>query len=135
MFSPIETTAGGIPHWVTSEVAGHLRTNDTDYHATWVPYIDAVSEITRKNQITEGGPVIAMQVENEYIQADSPGHPGKVEMMVQVEEAFRANGIVVPLTFNDAYRGGNYASGKGAVSILPASSSPQLVSYDRFLRT
>ncbi|KDQ12662.1 glycoside hydrolase family 35 protein [Botryobasidium botryosum FD-172 SS1] len=120
-----ETTAGGIPHWVTTEVHGHLRTNDTDYHDTWVPYIKAISEVTRGNQITKGGPVIAVQVENEYIQADSPGQPGKAKYMAEVEQAFRANGIVVPLTFNDAYRGNNYVKGEGSVDIYGFDSYPQ----------
>lgn len=53
-----ETTAGGIAHWVTTEVAGTLRTNATDYQAAWTPYIKAVIDKTIANQVTEGGPVI-----------------------------------------------------------------------------
>lgn len=53
-----ETTAGGIPHWVTAEVAGTLRTNATDYHETWEEYIDALIKFIIPNQINEGGPLI-----------------------------------------------------------------------------
>ena len=55
-----EVTAGGIPHWVTSQVVGILRTNDTDYRATWQEYMAAVINTTVPNQITNGGPVIGM---------------------------------------------------------------------------
>jgi hypothetical protein len=61
-----EVSAGGIPHWVTSEVAGHLRTNNTDYAAAWEPYIDAVADMLVKGgwEVGDktGGPVIAVQV-------------------------------------------------------------------------
>ena len=53
-----ETTAGGIAHWATSLVAGQLRTNATDYKDAWTPYIQRIAEVTRPNQISNGGPVI-----------------------------------------------------------------------------
>ena len=53
-----ETTAGGIAHWVTSQVAGTLRTNATDFEASWQDYISAMIKVTVPNQITEGGPII-----------------------------------------------------------------------------
>lgn len=55
-----ETTAGGIAHWVTSQVAGTLRTNATDYQAAWRDYIAGIINVTAPNQITEGGPVIGL---------------------------------------------------------------------------
>jgi Glycosyl hydrolases family 35 len=55
-----ETTAGGIAHWATSQVAGELRTNASDYKAAWTPYIQAVINATVPNQITNGGPIIGM---------------------------------------------------------------------------
>jgi beta-galactosidase GanA len=53
-----ETSAGGIAHWVTSEVAGHLRTNETNFYESWQDYIRAVIAEVTPWQITEGGPVI-----------------------------------------------------------------------------
>ena len=55
-----ETTAGGIAHWVTTQVAGTLRTNATDYTASWQDYIAGIAKATAPNQITNGGPVIGM---------------------------------------------------------------------------
>lgn len=53
-----ETTAGGLSHWITSEVAGRLRTNATDFRAAWQDYIEGVINVTLPNQITKGGPII-----------------------------------------------------------------------------
>ena len=53
-----ETSAGGIAHWATSEVAGQLRTNATDWRAAWQEYIQGIINVTAPNQITAGGPVI-----------------------------------------------------------------------------
>jgi hypothetical protein len=55
-----ETTAGGISHWATSEVAGVLRTNATDWRAAWQAYVQGIIEQTAPNQINNGGPVIGM---------------------------------------------------------------------------
>lgn len=97
--------AGGIPHWVTSTVTTHLRTNGTSYRDAWEPYIAKVTEISAPWQITTGGPIIAVQMENEYVDRADVGFPGKVEMMVQLKEALLRDGIDVPLTINDAYMG------------------------------
>ncbi|EJU05035.1 glycoside hydrolase family 35 protein [Dacryopinax primogenitus] len=120
-----ETTAGGIAHWVTSEVAGHLRTNATDYESSWVPYIKGIIEECKPYQITEGGPIIAVQIDNEYTQADSPGWPGKAEYFEQLEALYRSEGIVVPLTYNDPGMGDNFAHGPGSVDIYGLDSYPQ----------
>jgi beta-galactosidase GanA len=53
-----ETTAGGIAHWATTEVAGRLRTNDTDFFESWQDYISGIIDETAPFQITEDGPVI-----------------------------------------------------------------------------
>jgi len=53
-----ETTAGGIAHWVTSQVARPLRTNATEFSAAWQDYIQCIIEQAAPYQITNGGPVI-----------------------------------------------------------------------------
>jgi hypothetical protein len=65
-------------------------------------------------------------VENEYVQDSDAGYPGKAEMMRDIERELRDGGIVVPLTFNDAYRGGNFVTGLGAVDLYGLDSYPQV---------
>lgn len=114
--------AGGIPGWVTV-IDGHLRTNDTAYHDAWQQYIREVSEITARYQISEGGPVIAVQVDNEYVtDAHRAFPPGKDGYMQELIDAFRKWGIVVPITFNDASQGDNFAHGVGAADICQTST-------------
>ncbi|KAJ7174237.1 glycoside hydrolase family 35 protein [Mycena crocata] len=112
-----ETSAGGIAHWVTTEVAGQLRTNDSDWSAAWQDYIQAIIKETVPYQINEGGPVI----DNEYTQHD----PGHGEYYEELKAVFHASDIVVPLTYNDPNQGGNFINGTGAVDLYGLDSYPQ----------
>jgi hypothetical protein len=58
-----ETSAGGIAHWTTTEVAGELRSNATDWRAAWEDYVQGIIRETAPNQINNGGPVIGMVVQ------------------------------------------------------------------------
>ncbi|KAL5524689.1 hypothetical protein ACEPAF_9834 [Sanghuangporus sanghuang] len=115
-----ETTAGGIAHWVTSQVSGTLRTNATDFHDSWQDYIAGIINVTIPNQITEGGPIIAVQIDNEYSQ-----RPGNSEYFQELIDTYRAAGVVVPLTYNDPSQGKNFVNGTGAVDIYGLDSYPQ----------
>ncbi|KAF5334106.1 hypothetical protein D9758_016081 [Tetrapyrgos nigripes] len=114
-----ETSAGGIAHWITSEVAGELRTNASDWHNAWQDYVQGVIRETSPNQITEGGPVIAIQVDNEYNQAAG------AEYFADLEAVYRNSSIVVPLTYNDPGQGRNFINGTGAVDLYGLDSYPQ----------
>ncbi|KAJ7740521.1 glycoside hydrolase family 35 protein [Mycena metata] len=116
-----ETSAGGIAHWVTAEVAGRLRTNDSDWTAAWQDYIQGIINETAPYQIHAGGPVIAIQLDNEYTQ-DVPGHGEYYEALKSV---FHASDIVVPLTYNDPNPGANFINGTGAVDLYGMDSYPQ----------
>ncbi|KAK7017416.1 BetaGal-dom2 domain-containing protein [Favolaschia claudopus] len=112
-----ETTAGGIAHWITAEVAGRLRTNDSDWTEAWRDYILGIIEETAPYQINAGGPLI----DNEYTQ-DYPGHG---EYYEELKKVFHDSKIVVPLTYNDPNQGGNFINGTGAVDLYGMDSYPQ----------
>ncbi|KAF8972779.1 glycoside hydrolase family 35 protein [Flammula alnicola] len=103
-----ETTGGGFPGWV-GNIAGSLRANNANYTQAWTPYLTAISKIIAKNQITNGGPIILVQAENEY----SASASNDVYMQAIID-LYRANGIVVPITFNDQHAGqaGNFSPDK-----------------------
>lgn len=111
---------------MTSEVPGHLRTNNTAYREAWTPYIREIARLSKHNQVTEGGPIIAVQVDNEYAQKSEVGFPGKAEMMREIEDELRAGGIMVPLTYNDATPQGAFVKGVGAADIYGLDSYPQV---------
>ncbi|KAG1850871.1 glycoside hydrolase family 35 protein [Suillus subluteus] len=116
-----ETTAGGIAHWVTSEVAGELRTNATDWRAAWQDYLQGVITETVPYQVTQGGPVIAIQIDNEY-----PQEPAThAEYFRELETVYWNSSIVVPLTTNDPGEDQAWINGTGAVDIYGLDSYPQ----------
>ncbi|KAH9480337.1 putative beta-galactosidase C [Psilocybe cubensis] len=108
---------GGIAHWATSEIAGQLRTNATDWQAAWQDYIKGIIEVTAPNQINNGGPVI----DNEYSQSPS----SHAEYFAELEDVYRSSNIVVPLTYNDPGQGRNFINGTGAVDLYGLDSYPQ----------
>ena len=54
-----ETTAGGLALWSTSLVEGDVRVNTTSWNAAYKPYISAIIDFVKPNQITEGGPILS----------------------------------------------------------------------------
>lgn len=115
-----ETSAGGVSHWITSEIAGRIRTNDTDWRDAWEAYISGIIDITVENQITRGGPVIAVQIDNEYSQRQ----PGRAEYFEQLIAKYRGSEMELPLTYNDPNQGSNFINGTGAVDLYGLDSYP-----------
>lgn len=74
--------------------------------------MEKIGAIIAKAQITNGGPVILFQPENEYSGAVGVEFPDP-EYMQYVEDQARKAGIVVPLMSNDAFAGGHNAPGTG----------------------
>ena len=59
-----EVSGGGFPGWL-QQVPGTLRSNDPAFIEATELYAKSIGEITAKAQITNGGPVILFQPENE----------------------------------------------------------------------
>ncbi|KAJ7688189.1 glycoside hydrolase family 35 protein [Mycena rosella] len=116
-----ETTAGGIAHWATSEVAGQLRTNASDWQAAWQAYIQGIIQQTAPNQINNGGPVIGVLLDNEYSQSPIT----HAEYFAELEAVYRNSSIDVLLTYNDPGEGSNFINGTGAVDLYGLDSYPQ----------
>ncbi|KAF9472855.1 glycoside hydrolase family 35 protein [Pholiota conissans] len=118
-----ETTGGGFPGWV-GNIAGSLRANNANYAQAWTPYLTAITKIIARNQITNGGPIILVQAENEY----SASASNNIYMQAIID-LYRANDIVVPITFNDQHAGqnGNFSPDKPGthVDIYCGDSYPQ----------
>ncbi|KAF7299197.1 Beta-galactosidase [Mycena indigotica] len=84
-----ETTGGGFPGWV-GNIAGSLRTNNANYTQAWTPYLTTMSKMIAKYQITNGGPIILVQAENEFSQGTTQS-----PYMQAIIDTYRANGIVI----------------------------------------
>jgi beta-galactosidase GanA len=116
-----ETDGGGFPPWL-NEVGGNVRSTDPHFLQwadQWMGQIDA---IVARHQLTNGtGSVIAYQIENELFDPSASG----LQYMQDLENKARADGITVPLTFNESTVGATlYITGLGAVQIPGFDSYP-----------
>lgn len=109
-----EASGGGFPGWI-QRINGTLRTSATDFLKATDHYAASVGKSIAAAQITNGGPVILVQPENEYTVATSSIKPFPDPVYMQyVEDQLRNAGIVVPLINNDASPKGYNAPGQPA---------------------
>ncbi|KKZ64295.1 beta-galactosidase A [[Emmonsia] crescens] len=120
-----EVSGGGFPGWL-QRVKGQFRTSAKDYLAATDNYIAHIAASVAKAQITNGGPVILYQPENEYtLSLRIHDFPDGKYMQYVIDQA-REAGIVVPMISNDAWAAGNNApgTGKGEVDIYGHDKYP-----------
>ncbi|CAI7652554.1 unnamed protein product [Penicillium manginii] len=96
-----ETSAGGFALWAANGQMGSERTSAESYYSKWYPWIIKIGEIIAKNQITNGGPVILNQHENELQETTHSADNTLVKYMEQIADAFSEAGIVVPSSHNE----------------------------------
>ncbi|KAI0481363.1 glycoside hydrolase superfamily [Xylariaceae sp. FL0804] len=108
-----EVSGGGFPGWL-ARLRGLLRTRSPDYLEATDNYMSYVCGLIAKAQITNGGPVILFQPENEYTVSASDYTPfPDDEYMQYVENQALNAGIVVPLLSNDASPDAHNVPGTG----------------------
>jgi beta-galactosidase len=91
-YSCAEWEMGGLPWWLVKQDGIHLRTTDPKFLEPAVRYFKEVARVLKPLQITHGGPVIMVQVENEY------GSFGKdANYMGILRQTLIDGGINVPL--------------------------------------
>ncbi len=87
---------GGLPAWLLAEDGMRLRTSYEPFLKHIEEYYDKLFEIIAPLQINYGGPVIMMQVENEY------GYYGSdTAYMERMKQMMLDRGVVVPLITSD----------------------------------
>lgn len=98
-----ESSGGGFPGWL-QRTKGELRTRAPDYLAATDLYAAKMGATIAKGQITNGGPIILVQPENEYtgaVTGNTGGFPDPVYFKY-VEDQLRKAGVTVPFISNDA---------------------------------
>ncbi|CAN8104073.1 unnamed protein product [Discula destructiva] len=119
-----EVAGGGFPGWLQRDPA-ILRTNESGYVDATRNYVASIGKIIADAQITNGGPVIAFQAENEYTYGASWVTWPDVEYIETVNELYRDAGIVVPFINNEASTIGLFTPGKpGGPDIYGHDSYP-----------
>ena len=83
---------GGLPAWLFTDPEVGIRRSEPKFVAALQRYLQNVLDIVRPLQITEGGPVVLVQVENEY-----GAYGDDTEYLQELADAIRDAGITVPL--------------------------------------
>jgi beta-galactosidase len=98
---------GGLPAWLLKDPDIRIRCLDAKYMAAVRRYVDRVGRELQGLQITRGGPIILLQVENEY---GSYGNDKKY--METLRDLYRNAGFEIPF----------YTSDGGSQHLLEAGS-------------
>ena len=96
-----EWTGGGLPAWLFTDPGVGVRRAEPRFLAAIEEYYAAVARIVAPRQVTAGGPVLMVQVENEYgAYGDAP--PDERQLYLRaLATMLRDPGIDVPLFTSD----------------------------------
>ncbi|MFD0304789.1 beta-galactosidase family protein [Streptomyces sp. NPDC127119] len=87
---------GGLPHWVTGGLGARIRTRDEGFLGPVERWFARLLPQIVPRQFDRGGPVVMVQVENEY------GSYGSDQVYLRhLAELLRAEGVRVPLFTSD----------------------------------
>ncbi|MFE0626164.1 beta-galactosidase family protein [Streptomyces sp. NPDC058864] len=87
-----EWEGGGLPSWLLATPGIRLRTADPRYLAAVDDYLDRLLPLVVPYLATNGGPVLAVQVENEYgAYGEDPAY------LTHLQDRLRQGGVDVPL--------------------------------------
>ncbi|KAF2009100.1 glycoside hydrolase family 35 protein [Aaosphaeria arxii CBS 175.79] len=105
-YSNAESNGGGLPGWLTTGEYGALRDPDPRYTAEWSRYWEQVADLVKPHLVTNGGPVIMWQLENEYghqfLDPDlKTPNQSAIDYMETLNDYTRGWGIDVPFTANN----------------------------------
>jgi beta-galactosidase len=112
-----EWDGGGLPAWLHAIPGVRIRSSEPGYLDAVDEYLIAALAIVAPRQIDHGGPVILLQVENEY-----GAYGDDREYLGALVDMYRRNGITVPLTTVDQPRG----------DMLERGSLPELLATGSF---
>ncbi|KAG5981044.1 hypothetical protein E4U55_003363 [Claviceps digitariae] len=110
-----EVSGGGFPGYL-QRLKGVLRSSAPDFLNATDNYMAHICKIIAKHQITNGGPIVLFQPENEYSYGHNIPFPNGPYMQYVIDQA-RTAGVSVPMINNDVGPSGNYAPGKGVGSV------------------
>jgi len=91
-----EWTNGGLPYWLFTDGSVGVRRDEPGFLAAVQGYLEQLAPVLVPRQIDHGGPIVLVQVENEY------GAYGSDPVYLQkLEQMHRAIGLTVPFTSVD----------------------------------
>ncbi len=94
-----EVDYGGIPYWTAKgdNASVKIRSTDPKYLAWEKRYIDRLGKEIADMQVTKGGPLLMVQMENEYGMVAGVANTGGYDAVKSLQPIFRGAGFDVPL--------------------------------------
>ncbi len=91
-----EWTNGGLPYWLFADGTVGVRRNEPGFLAAVREYLEHLAPVLVPRQIDQGGPIVLVQVENEY-----GAYGSDASYLRELEAMHRAVGLTVPFTSVD----------------------------------
>jgi len=91
-----EWSNGGLPYWLFADGTVGVRRNEPGFLAAVQEYLEHLAPVLVPRQIDQGGPIVLVQVENEY-----GAYGSDASYLRALEEMHRAIGLTVPFTSVD----------------------------------
>lgn len=91
-----EWTNGGLPYWLFADGTVGVRRNEPGFLAAVREYLEHLAPVLVPRQIDQGGPIVLVQVENEY-----GAYGSDASYLRELEAMHRAIGLTVPFTSVD----------------------------------
>ena len=92
-----EWDGGGLPAWLLADPSVGVRRHEPAFLDAISKYYASLLPLVAERQVTRGGPVLMVQVENEYgADADAP-LPERQKYLRALVDLVRAQGVEVPL--------------------------------------
>ena len=107
-----EARNGGFPDWLQQDKSIHLRSNDARYLQEVKRFYEKIMEQAQGMLFKDGGPVIGIQIENEY--GHCGGEQGETGMqhMRTLKELAQKIGLDVPFYTATGWGGANVVDGE-----------------------
>ncbi|NGN67457.1 beta-galactosidase [Streptomyces sp. A7024] len=87
---------GGLPHWLTGPLGSRVRTSDPEFLGAVERWFDVLLPQVVARETGRGGPVILVQVENEY-----GSYGSDAAYLEALADGLRERGVTVPLFTSD----------------------------------
>jgi beta-galactosidase len=94
-----EVDYGGIPWWTAKYPEVKIRTTDPRWLAWNRRYVEQVAKQIDDLQVTKGGPLLMVQIENEFMMVSE----GNFSYLLELQKIFTGAGIEVPLFTCDPF--------------------------------
>ncbi len=87
---------GGLPAWLLQKPDIKVRCMDPDYWSAAERYVKKIASVVRPLQVQKGGPIIMLQIENEY-----GSYGNDRDYLFSLKKAWSQAGIQVPFSTGD----------------------------------